>query len=91
MNAVGEMTLRDDGHSAVRRSKTLVWMADCWWGVAGCETVNALTRLRGGRHRRTFMGRGTIVPFVNTDVKKKKRKKMQKHILSFYYSTWKHV
>lgn len=31
VNAVGEVTLRDDGHSAVRRSKTLVWMADCWW------------------------------------------------------------
>lgn len=31
VNAVGEVTLRDNGHSAVRRSKTLVWMEDRWW------------------------------------------------------------
>lgn len=34
------------------------------------KAANALVCLRGGRHRRTSMGRGTLVTFVNTNVKK---------------------
>lgn len=72
VNAVGEMTLRDNGHSAVRRLKTLVWMVDCW-SAGERETVNALSRLHGERRQRMFMGRGTLDKFVNTNVKKKKK------------------